>query len=139
MENIESKQGQISASAEKVFKFLTDLRNLDSLIPQDKVQNWESTEESCSFTVAGAGDIQLRISERNPFNMIKVEPEGKTPLGFSFYIQLKELGEEDTRIKLTFRAEMNTMMKMMIKSPVQKALDQIVETLGNLPLDSLNQ
>ena len=139
MENIESKQGRINASAEKVFNFLTDLRNLDSLIPQDKVQNWKSTEESCSFTVSGAGDIQLRISERNPFHLIKVEPEGKAPIGFSFYIQLKELGEDDTRIKLTFRAEMNTMMKMMIKSPVQKALDQIVETLGNLPLESLNQ
>lgn len=138
MENIESKQGKICASSEKVFNFLTDLRNLDSLIPQDKVQNWESTEESCSFTVAGAGNIQLKISEKEPFNLIKVEPEGKTPMGFTFHIQLKEISEADTRIKLTFRAEMNTMMKMMIQSPVQKALDQIVETIGNLPLDSLN-
>ena len=139
MENIESKQGKVNTSAEKVFNFLTDLRNLDSLIPQDKVQNWQSAEDTCSFTVAQAGDIQLKISDKQPFSMIKVDPEGKTPIGFSFYIQLKELGEDDTRIKLTFRAEMNTMMKMMIKSPVQKALDKIVETLGTLPLDTFNQ
>ncbi len=139
MENIESKQGKVNTSAEKVFSFLTDLRNLDSLIPQDKVQNWESSEDTCSFSIAQVGDIQLRISQKEPNTLIKVEPEGKTPIGFSFYIQLKEISEIDTRIKLTFKAEMNTMMKMMIKSPVQKGLDQIVDTLGRLPISSLNQ
>jgi carbon monoxide dehydrogenase subunit G len=139
MENIESKQGKINSSEETVFNFLSDLRNLDSLIPQDKVQNWESSEDTCSFSIAQVGDIHLRISQKEPNTLIKVEPEGKTPIGFSFYIQLKEISEVDTRIKLTFKAEMNTMMKMMIKSPVQKGLDQIVDTLGKLPISSLNQ
>ena len=112
MENIESKQGKINARAETAYNFLVDLRNLDSLIPKDKVQNWTSTEESCSFTIAQVGEINLKITEKEPFKMIKVEPDGKTPIGFSFYIQLIEIAEDDTRIKLTFRADMNPMMKM---------------------------
>ncbi len=132
MENIESKQGIINSDSESVFKFLSDLRNLDSIIPADKVQNWSSTEDTCSFTIAQAGDMNLRITQREANHLIKVEPEGKSPLSFSFYIQLKEISESDTRIKLTFRSDMNPMMKMMLKSPLQKGVDQMVDTIGGL-------
>jgi len=52
---------------------------------------------------------------------------------FAFYIQLHKIDENDTRIKLTFRADMNPMMKTMLKSPVQKGLDQIVDTITRMP------
>ena len=139
MEDIISKQGSIKASEETVFIFLSDLRNLDSLIPADKVQDWKSTEDTCSFSVPQAGEIELKITEKEPNNMIKVEPEGKTPIGFAFYIQLKEINPEDTRIKLTFRAEMNLMIKSMISGPIKKSLDQIVDTIGDININPANQ
>lgn len=133
MENIESKQGKIEADIESVFSFLSDLRNFDSFIPEDKIQNWISTENTCSFSITQVGDIQLKIAEKEPHKFIKIEPEGKVPMAFAFYIQLMSLEALDTRIKLTFRAEMNSMMKMMIKSPVQKGLDQIIDMVCGMP------
>lgn len=139
MENIESKQGRIRAGEERVYNFLTDIRNLDKLIPSDKVQDWESSEDSCSFSIPQYGSIKLRITEKEPNRLIKIEPEGPSPMGFSFYIQMKEAGPDDTRIKLTFRAEMNPMIKAMIKGPLQRGLDQIVDTVENIPLGNSNQ
>ena len=141
MENIESKQGKIAASAETVYNFLSDFRNLDSLIPADKVQDWTSTEETCSFSVPQAGNIQLKLTEKEPFKLIRVEPEGSgiMGMGFSLFIQMMEAGEMDTRIKLTFRAEMNPMIKMMVAGPLKKGLDQIVDTVENIRINPPNQ
>ena len=137
--DIESKQGRLNSGAELVFKFLTDLRNLDGFIPSDKVQNWVSTTDSCSFTIPQAGDIRLRITRKEEFRLIKVEPESGSPVPFAFYIQLHAVDAFDTRIKLTFRSEMNQMMKIMLKSPLQKGLDQIVDTITGLPENIFNQ
>jgi len=139
MEDIESKQGKIEASSEQVYSFLSDIRNLDPLIPEDKVQDWTSTEDSCSFSIPKAGNIKLRITEKEPNKHIKVEPEGASPLSFALYIQMKELDETDTRIKLTFRSEMNSMMKMMLAGPLKKGLDQIIDTVNKIPIKPANQ
>ena len=141
MESIESKQGIIEANGESVYNFLKDLRNLDKLIPPDKVQNWESTENSCSFSIPGAGDITLKITDREAKKLIKVEPVGAGPMGmdFALFIQMMEIDESDTRIKLTFRAEMNMMIKSMLAGPLKKGLDQIVDTVGNIPIGGTNQ
>lgn len=139
MENIESKQGRIRANKEMVFNFLTDLRNLDKLIPPDKVQNWRSSENSCSFSIPQAGEIELGITKKEAFKLIKIEPIGTSPMGFTLYIQLMEVGPMDTRIKLTFRAEMSNMVKTMVGGPLKKGLDQIVDTVENIPLGATNQ
>ncbi len=124
----------IAASAEDIFAFLTDLTNLDPLIPHDRVKNWHSEPESCSFSAPPAGDITLKITGKEPHHLIKVEPEGSTPIGFRFYIQLKEVAENDTRFKLTVKAELNAFMKGMIKPQLQKGLDQIVDTLSGMEI-----
>lgn len=129
MENIESKQGKITASIDSTYKFLSDIRNLDAYIPADKVENWTSTEDSCSFSIPQVGEVKLRVTKKEEPKLIKVEPEGKSPLDFAFYIQLMEVSESDCRIKLTFKADLNPMMKMMIKKPLQKGLDQVIDTI----------
>ena len=105
------------------------------------MQDWTSTEDTCSFSVPQAGSIQLKLTEKEPFKLIKVEPEGSGPMGigFSLYLQMMEAGELDTRIKLTFRAQMNSMIKMMVAGPLKKGLDQIVETVEKIRIDSSNQ
>jgi carbon monoxide dehydrogenase subunit G len=129
MENIESKQGKIIASIDSTFEFLSDIRNLDSYIPSDKVQNWTSTEDSCSFSISQVGEVNLRVTKKEAPTLIKIEPEGKSPIDFAFFIQLMEVSETECRIKLTFRADLNPMMKMMIKKPLQKGLDQVIDTI----------
>ncbi|MBT3241507.1 MAG: SRPBCC family protein [Bacteroidetes bacterium] len=136
MTDIVSKQGKIAGSDEDIYSFLTDLRNLDSYIPSDKINDWQSDENSCSFSIPQAGTISLQITDKEPNTLIKVEPQGNTPFGFKFFIQIKEVAEQDTRFKLTLRAELNAMMKTMFKGQIQKGLDQIVDTLSGMKIPS---
>ena len=52
------------------------------------------------------------------------------PIDFNFWIQLHSVAERDTRIRLVLHAELNMMMRMMVGSKIQGALDQVVEGLA---------
>jgi carbon monoxide dehydrogenase subunit G len=134
MEKYESKQQQIYHPAALIYPIIS---RLDLLSPamQDKVEEWQATEDSCSFKVKGM-KVGLRIAERVENKHVKiVADEGGVPIDFTFWIQLKEVAERDTRVRMVLHAELNMMMRMMIGGKIQSGLDQAVEGLAN----ALNQ
>ena len=134
MEKYESKQQQIHHPASLIYPIIS---RLDLLSPamQDKVEEWQATEDSCSFKVKGV-KVGLRIAERVENKHVKiVADEGGIPIDFTFWIQLKEVAERDTRVRMVLHAELNMMMRMMIGGKIQSGLDQAVEGLAN----ALNQ
>ena len=124
----------MNASEEVIYNFFTDFTNFDSLIPADKVENWTSTHDSCSFSIKEAGQITINIVEKKPYNYVKISPEGKVPFTFNLYVQLKQIEENDSKIKLTVKAELNQMMKMILKKPLKKGLDDIIDRLSQLKI-----
>ena len=131
MLEVESKIGQISNSDETIYQFLADFSNFDSLISQDRMKNWEATGDTCRFTLDGLGDVGMKIIEREPFKLIKVTGDESSKFNFFFWIQLKKMAEMDTRIKFTIHADINPMVQMMAKKPLQKFLDLLVDQLEN--------
>lgn len=130
LEKYESKQQQIFKPAARIFPFIS---RFDMLTPalQDKVEEWSATEDTCSFKVKGF-TVALRIVERVENKHIKISgDEGAgVPVDFSFWIQLHEVSESDTRIRMVLHAELNMMMRMMIGGKIQGGLDQMVEGLA---------
>lgn len=130
----ESKVGKLSSNEERVYSFLGNFNNFKQFIPADKVNDFESSEDYCRFSVSGVGKVGLRIVEREPNKTIKVAGEGMGNQQFNLWIQLKEMATDDTRIKLTLKADMNPMVKMMASKPLQNFLDKLVETIEKVPL-----
>jgi carbon monoxide dehydrogenase subunit G len=130
---IESKIGNINGSSERVYSFLSNFNNFKHLIPPDKVKEWQSTEDSCHFKVEGIGETGLRIIEKEPFSTIKITGEEGSKFDFHFWIQLKEPAPYDTKIKLTIKADLNPMLKMMASKPLQNFVDTLVDQLEKLP------
>ena len=129
MEKYESKQQQIHHPAALIFPIIS---RLDLLSPamKDRVEEWEATEDECSFKVKGF-KVSLRIAERVENKHVKiVAAEGGVPIDFSFWIQLHQVDERDTRVRMVLHAELNMMMKMMIGGKIQSGLDQAVEGLA---------
>ena len=105
---------------------------MDLMTPaiQDKVEEWEATPDSCSFKIKGM-KVGLRIAEKIVNKHVKIVGDGNSlPIDFSFWIQLKEVAERDTRVRMVLHAELNMMMRMMIGSKIQAGLDQAVEGLA---------
>lgn len=122
--------------AANVYKVLSNLENINrvkDLIPQDKVQEMEVGPDYLRIKVDGLGQkLTLRIVERKENDTIKFGLEG-APMQANFWIQLKELAPVDTRIKLTLKADIPFMFKMMLDKKLQQGLDQAAQMLTQFP------
>lgn len=133
MTQFESPIKFISHSSSVVFDFLSDFNNFESILPRDKVSNWESTGDTCRFKVQGIGEIGLKIIEKEPPQTIKYTADGKTPFNFFLWVQLKEVPDNDCKLKLTIRADLNPMLQMIVSDPVKKFLDVLANAIANYP------
>ncbi|NBC82819.1 MAG: SRPBCC family protein [Bacteroidetes bacterium] len=133
MVQVESRIGKMNQSIEKIYNFLADFNNFSHLIPEDKIKDWQADNDSCAFTLEGVGHAGLRMIEKEPHKLIKIQSE-KAPISFFLWIQLKSAEDTDTRIKITVKAEVNAMMAPMLKSPLQQFVDTLVDQAEKLSI-----
>jgi len=129
---IESRVGTIASSEEKIYNFVSNFNNFKQFIPADKVQDFESTEDSCKFSVPNMGKVGLRIIEKTPFNTIKISGDGMANQQFNLWVQLKQASENDTKVKITIKADLNPMIKMMVAKPLKNFVDKLVEAMERM-------
>lgn len=132
----ESKIVSSTASAEQIYRVFSNLKNVErvkDLIPKDKIQEMEISEDQIRIKVDGLGQkITIGIVDRIENDTIKFGLES-IPMQANFWVQLKQLSENDTRIKLTLKADIPMMFKMMIGNKLQQGLDQAAEMLAQFP------
>ena len=130
MTKVESKNTPIQKSAKEVFDFLCDFTHFGMLVP-DKVTNWASTVETCSFDVAGVGHVSLKIADKTPYTSIQIaEGEGMSlPVKFSFQWLFAPQSQSAVSVQAVFNLDINPMMAMMVKKPLQNFVDVLVEKL----------
>lgn len=129
---IVSRIGKIQANQEKAYNILSDFSNLGNYVPDDQVQDFTSDADSCSFTVEKIGQFGMRIIEREPSKLIKIANDENVPFKFNMWIQLKDVEEFDTRVKITLRADLNPMLKMVAKKPLTQFVNTLVDRLEQI-------
>lgn len=132
----ESKITSAPCSAAQIYRVLSNLENLERVrqfIPQDKVQEMEISADRVRMKVDGlAQKITIAIVDRIENDTVKFGAEG-VPMDANFWIQLKELSPTDTRIKLTVKADIPFMFKMMVDKKLKQGLDQAADMLAQFP------
>lgn len=135
MEEFVSEVKQIPHNEDRIYTMLSDLSNLERVkdrIPQDKIKDFEFDSDSCSFAVDPIGRIQFQVVEREPNKLVKFTTTN-SPIPLFLWIQLQQVAENDTRLKLTVRADLNPFLKPMVSKPLQEAVDKISTVLASLP------
>ncbi len=127
MQEYISKQVQLLRPANVIYEAISRFDRLTPAVA-DRVEEWQATEESCSFKVKGV-TVRLRMAERVEPKHVKITGDG-VPMDFAFWVQLHPVSECDTRLRLVLHAELNMMMRMMIGSKLQQALDQIADGIA---------
>lgn len=128
-----------------VFNYLSNFENLSAYlnsgiiekitekVPQVKITDFYSDNDSCKFNITGFGVAEIRIVNREPFKTIKVESSGGLPIDITFWIQLLPVDAYKTKMRLTLHAEMSMMIKMMAGNKLEEGVNQLAETLSKLP------
>lgn len=125
----------IPHNEDRIYAMLSDLTNLERVkdrIPQDKVKDFSFDSDSCSFAVDPVGKITFQIVEKEPYKTIKFSTTN-SPVPLTLWIQLKQVADGDTKMKMTVKADLNPFIKPMVSKPLQEAIDKLSTVIASLP------
>jgi len=132
---------QIPAPVEVVYPALSNLQNLERVrehIPQDRIRDLEITPDSVRMKVDGLGQkISILIEDRIENDTVKFGAEG-LPMPMNFWIQLKPGEGDSCFVRLTLKADIPMMFKMMLDKKIQKGIDDAAEMLTQFPYRQWN-
>lgn len=134
MSTYESPVKSIKASQETVFSKLSDLSQLQPVfenLKDERIKNVRMDSDSVYCDVDMFGEIGMRIIEREPSKTIKFESD-KSPLKFNLWIQLVGVSDNDTRLKITLKADIPFFMKAMLDDNINKGLDLIATAITGI-------
>ena len=134
MTRIQSEKKTVNYASKQIFEFIINFKNFEELLPQDRVENFKYTEDSCSFRIKGMTDLGLKIVEKNQFDLIKMKSDGKVPFPFTMTIHLSELSADQSEVHIDFEGEINPFMKMMVEKPLTNFFNILVSRLAELNL-----
>ena len=160
MSKYESNVKHIPASVEKVYAKLSNLENLRPLIDNaqdnetlkqklqeagqdpsqlDQLKNVELSSDRIAVPAGMIGTLALRIIEREENKTIKFETE-QSPVQANMWIQVlptSELttadGQQGTKMRLTLKADLNPMLKMMLGKKLEQGIEKFADMLAMLP------
>ena len=136
----ESNVKHVPYSQERVYNKLPDLNNLEGVRERldmvkdkldGKLEDMSFDRDSITLKVQGIS-LTLRIIEREPLKCIKFEGD-KSPIPLNLWIQILPVTQEEAKMKVTIRAEVNMFMKAMVSKPLQEGVEKLADMLAMLP------
>lgn len=124
--NLTSKEILIQAKDETVYELLSNCNNFKQYIPE--IQNWQSTENTCRFTIQGVGNVEMFIAEKKAFSTVIFELKNQQISSIIIHFDIKNQNEHSQLIAHS-SIEIPFFVAQMIKSSVQKFLDLLVERI----------
>ncbi len=144
IEKYVSEPREILYSQELVFSKLSNLKNLEQFVSAEKLdelnkkgidtkgfklEDFEASEDFCSFKINPIGKVGIEIVERDPFKSIKFQGEKAVPFPVIFWVQIISTTESNCKIRLTLHADLNPMIKMMVGSYLEKGIEKLADML----------
>lgn len=117
-------------SEKEFYAIANDMNNIPALLPEQAV-NIYSTTDTLAFTVQGMGSIKLSVCQRVPYSLVQLAPEGKTPFPFILSIKIASTGDK-CRVMFEIDAQLNPLMSMMAKRPLQNLVDMMAQKASSL-------
>jgi len=127
MVHFESSGYTIKATASELSNFLSTPSNLRSILPADRIEDWEASETGCAFKIKGLAHIQLRLDQHTD-TAVKYVSASDKPFSFELVVHLKDV-DGASQIRATFDAEVNSFMSMMLKGPLTNFLNALGEAI----------
>ena len=126
--NLVSPKVTLQKSAEATFNFLSDVKNFETLMPENISKLEVLDNDKFLFALKGMPEIILKKKEEIPFNKIILGAAGGK-IDFSLTGHINELSSNETEVHLVFEGEFNAMMAMMIKGPISKFIETLASNM----------
>ena len=130
----ESSVKQVPYPQQNVYRNLSDLRNLEKVrdrVPEDKIKDFSFDEDTVGLNVPPVGELKLRICEREEPKCVKFET-AQSPVPFNLWVQVLPVDDQNSKLKVTVKAELNPFIKTMVSGPIQDGVEKIAAALAQI-------
>jgi hypothetical protein len=129
LSNFKSRSGKLTANAEAVFNFVTDIRNFERFAPKGTINNWIAEKESCSFSVSMIGTVTVRIADKEKFSKVIYRGDALKKNDFSLTLHISDNLENPAEVRVVLSADLNPVMKMMVSKPIVQFLEMLIHEM----------
>jgi hypothetical protein len=110
----------------KLYGFLADFSHFRSILPDDKVENFEFSDSECSFNIRGITPMKVSLQEKHPYDYILFTSQA---LGkYKFTLRAQFIGDPDSPGKCN--VEMGGELNPVILKMAENALKNLVNTMS---------
>ena len=88
-------------------------------------------EDTVSVNISPVGELKLRICEREEPKCVKFETV-QSPVPFNVWIQVLPVDENNSKMKVTVKAELNPFIKGMLEGPMRDGVEKIADALAQV-------
>jgi hypothetical protein len=132
--NLNSETHKTVSSISKLYSYLSDFKNFKSILPEDKVVDFQADGDSCTFTIKGVTKLSVRIAEKNENKRIKFETEGLAKFNFILYAHFIGEPEAKGECRVDMEGDMNPFILQMAKKPLEQLINTMSEKMAQLKL-----
>ena len=127
-----SEVQQTKSPIKELYVFLIDFKNFKSILPEDKVENFEYSFDSCSFTIKGITALTIKIISKTPYTSVKFQSEGLAK--FNFILETKFVGAPQNagQCSIELFGDMNPFIKTMAEKPLTALVNAMAIKLAAL-------
>jgi hypothetical protein len=129
--NLESPKVTVQKSANELFSLLCVVDNYKKLMPEDITKFEVTGEDSFVFGLKGMPEIKLVLKNKiAPSKVVLGAASDKLP--FTLVATIAEISASSSDVVLNFDGEFNAMMSMMIKGPISKFIEVLVNNMNKM-------
>lgn len=126
---IKSKRAVVSKAPYELYMVFTDMSNFVRFLPEERKADVTADYDSLHATVQGF-NIGVRISSRTPYSRIDFADDG-APFKFALSMHFEPASDPyKTDYQICLDADLNFMMKTLLGSKLQDALDKVVDAIA---------
>lgn len=128
---IQGKKITVQKSAAELFKYLSEVKNFEQLMPENISKFELIRDDAFVFALKGMPEIALEIKEAEaPNKLVLGAISDKIP--FTLTGNIEENNTNNANIELLFSGDFNPMMAIMIKAPITKFLETLTSNMERL-------
>lgn len=128
---LNSTSNELKLSDQNLFYKLTDINNYEKIMPEN-ISKFEIIDSNTLiFSLKGMPEIKLVFGEKISPSLITLN-SSESKINFSLTAHINKIDESNCNFSLEFNGDLNPMIQMMVKTPLQSFINDLSKNISKL-------
>lgn len=128
---LNSISNELKLSDQNLFYKLTDINNYEKIMPEN-ISKFEIIDSNTLiFSLKGMPEIKLVFGEKISPSLITLN-SSESKINFSLTAHINKIDESNCNFSLEFNGDLNPMIQMMVKTPLQSFINDLSNNISQL-------